>query len=440
MMFGGTQKYVSGTLAGLIALLPIYALAQDQGGLNASLSMSQGITTSQDDGTFARGDIGFDLTSVTRTQNFAFSMGGAVEFLADDDISFEDPQATLSYGLENRTTALTTRLSFRQADADAIVQDDSGPLPVLALDSGRREDRNFTFNYVFGREEPFGGNITYSYSDTDYTGTTSAEFVDIVSERLSVGLRFEIDPRITATLNYAVRETDRDGGRDVRTETLRLGTELAVTQTLSANIGIGLTEVTEDDSTGRTVEEGVDYQLSLSQDRPNGAITGRFSSDITETGRRSTFTISRAFDLPRGSLQGRLGVTEGSDLDLQPTYGLTYKEDLPRGSYDIAFDQSFATTAAGDEVLNSRLRANWQQQLTRTDRFDTNVGYRLQDATGSASDESRFDFGINYTHDLSPDWAVVTRYSHSVSDITAGTTDRDNTLYLGIQTNLGWRP
>lgn len=416
--------------------------AQDNGGLQARLSFSQGLTLSSDGESFGQSNVGFSVNSATRTQTFAFDFGGAFTQRLGNSIQFEleDPTAALSYGIQSRQTAIETSLSFRQTDADALVENEQGLPDLLILDKGKREDLSASASLTFGREARFGGAVSLGYGQSRFDGTTSAELIDSTKRNAGVDLRFEIDRRITGTLDYNISQTDRQGGDDVRNETLRAGADLVVTPTLNAKLTLGRSRITTSIDTDKSVETGLNYGVSLSQQRPNGGLTFNLSSDITEAGRRTTATVGRSLETSRGVFSASLGLTESNTSKLRPLAELSYREELPRGSFGVVLDQNFSTTSEGFDALNSRFRFDWQRDLNRTASFSSDLTYQTTEVFGSAEENSRLNLGFSYSQSLTSDWGLTARFVHSRFESNTQSDQQENEIFVGLATNLSWRP
>lgn len=424
-----------------VAAFSMPAAAQDEGGLQASLTFAQGINASDDEDAFAQTELNFLLSSQTRTQSLSLNFGTRIEERFEDgfDADIADPFVVLNYGLENRQTALQTRLSYRETDADTLVEEDDFS-EELVLDEGDREDLAGSFTLDFGREALFGGTVDLGYRETQFSGTTSDSLIDSVTQEAAVTLRFEITPTFTATAGFDYSDIDRDDGRDVREETVQLGAILAITPSLRANLSFGPGRVTVNEDGIETIEDGTDVIFGLTQDRPNGTLTFSADNEISETGRRSSARVGRAFDTPGGTFAASIGITETDQTELRPLYEVSYRHELPRGFYSISLDQGFFTSSDGVETFESRLQLGWEQELTRVSRFNSDLTLRTNNVIDDDDDTARVDFGVSYSHDITADWAVTTRYTHSRFARNNGDDETEQELFIGLQTVLGWRP
>lgn len=436
------------------------AASQDAGGVNANVSVSQGFVTSSDDGTFGRTDLGFTLSSVTRTQDLLLRIDSGIEERFDDgfDTEFEDPRVNLSYGLESRQSALTVLARYQRSDVDELGQGDillsdavsDDPAPddplsdVLVLEDGKRERAGIALGYAFGREARFGGEFNTSYDTVSYTGTNSPDLVDLARFGADLTLRFEITPRITATLGYDFNETERTGlGRDVRNTQLRAGANVIVSRTLTGAVSLGLQSVESTDPTTGFVqdEDGVVFALNLRQERPNGALTFNLNSELTDAGRESNLSVGTSFDTRSGgAFSGRIGLTVDDDGTTNPLYQITYSDSLRYSSYSVSLNQGLTTSDLGQNALNTRLGLTYNRELSATTTLQSGVGYQTTDFSGSDGDTSRLDVTLGLARELSEDWSVNSRYTFSLQDKDQRDRATENELFVGLETNFGWRP
>lgn len=230
-------------------------------------------------------------------------------------------------------------------------------------------------------------------------------------------------------------------GVDVRRETISFGATVAATKFLDATLDLGTTRVEQSGNIAREVDEGPFLSFDVIRAMTNGTLEGALKSDLDENGRRTTLEFTRAMDLPRGSLRfgGGISRNDTTDSDLRPLYGFALTYDLPHGSLSGSFDQSFGSDSAGNETLRSRLQIQLEQDLTAQDSFLVYV--RMNDSDRAGAVDSRVvQLGLDYTRDLTQDWALVSGYRHSRSTDSSGGEEIDETFFVGLRTSLSWRP
>jgi hypothetical protein len=418
--------------------------SQDDSGVNANLSLSQGITSSSQDGTFGQMELGFGLSSETRVQNLDLQISATLEEQLDNGFAtdFVDPSLRLSYGIQNNQSAFNLDAHYNRSDVDTLVDLDDGLTEVLVLDSGTRERTGASLGYTFGRDARFGGTFDTSFDSITYSDTTDAGLVDSDSVSADLNLRFEITPRIAATMGYNFREITRSGaGEDVRSTGFNLGADLTVSQTLTTNLSVGTRTFTTETGGITETSDGLTYALNVSQARPNGALTFNLNSDLTESGRRTDLSVGTNFETrSSGDFSAKIGLTEGDGGDFNPLYELNYSDSLRRGSYSIFLRQSISTTDLGQDALNSRLELNYNQPLSATTNLQSSLGYQTTNVLGENSDTARLDLSVGLSRALTEDWDLSTRYSYIVTSEEGLSDDTDSRIFLGLETNLGWRP
>lgn len=437
------SRALAGGMMACALCIPQFALSQEQTELESGLEVTFSYTERLlwDDGdASARSDLGLSLTSETRTQRFAFSVNSSLD-KTTSDFSWEDTSADLRYGIENRNAVLEFDARYLRTDADSLTFDEDLGDGTLVLDEGDREDIRSNVLFEFGRAAPFGGTLRLGYAETNYIDTSSTSLIDSTTQTLGLGLRFDIDPRISARLSFDHSDLDRDGGLDVRRDTLSAGVTLDVSKTLVADIDLGHTRVIESGSVARTETDGVFTRLALRQEMPNGTLSGSIVSDLDENGRRTTARIDRALELPRARLSFGLGLSRNDDSDkTRPLYALNYTQDLPRGEFTVALDQAFSTNSAGTETLNSRLTLSTRQNLTSLSVLTGSLSFRESNVLGAAGDTTQIDLSLNYARSLTEDWTLIGGYTHTRRNRDSGNDDIDDVVFIGLRTTRLWRP
>lgn len=431
--------------AGLLFAGPSPAAAQQDaaatGGIRADLRISQRFTQEDDEVTGKTG-IGLSVTSETRRSTFGLFLDGDLEqsFEGDTSLDVTDPNLRLSFGHESRSSAVDLSLRYRESDVDTLFEDLTLGPGILVLDDGMRKDLAGSLGLEVGRDAPVGGRLDLGYAEQTYSDTTDPSLIDEATSRAALALRFRIDPRIEASLNASVVDTDRDTpGLDVRSESVGLGLDLDVTKTLETSLYLGQTRIVESGVGPRTVTEGLAYTLSLTETRPNGTLSGSLASDIDEAGRRTTARIDRSLELPTGRLRVGVGVSEGEDDDLRPLLSLAWVRDLPRGSVGLFLDQSFSTDTDGSEALNSRFSLSYRQDLTPVSTLE--AALRLGDTdflSGPSADTRKVEIDLAYRHALTEDWDLLGGYTHTISDETGARRSYSDEIYIGIEKRFQW--
>jgi len=440
------------TLAGLLLVWPLSGIGQEQEApgrpslkftLSERLGWKEGDDLNrEEEGLTATTGLGIVFDTATPVSSLNFTLdGGLRNNLSNGSSDLRDPRLQLTYGRENRSTALDLDLSYRRDDVDTRALDDDLETDVVRFGTGTREDIRTDLGFVFGRDDPFGGSLDLSYSASLYSDTDDDPSLQDRERYFTRGqLNFEITPRIDALLRATYSDTDRAGtGRDVRQTNLSAGATFTVNETLTTTALLGHTRTTERVRGVTTRTGGPSLRLSFEQERPNGTWTGSLNSDLNDTGRRrGAVRLNRSLDLPRGTIRAGAGLSQSEDFDLQPLYSLAYTHERPRSDIDVSFEQSFTTDDDGDEALNSRLNASYRQQLTALASLQAGFVLRTTDYLGNTDDDdSLMTFNLAYRHNLAEDWALVSGYRHEV-DNDNDSIDRTDEIFLTIEKSF-WR-
>ena len=426
-------------------MMPTALAAQDNGGVLLRLNLSGQVE--HDDGeNNLRSDIGLNLSSITRNQSFRLGLSSGFEGELSDgfDAEVEDPRVTLAYSLENRDTALSFNLAFQRSDIDDLTVTDTLTDTALVVEDGERQDSSAGFQLELGRENPFGATISLAYSETEYqdlsTPTTALQDSERVSGDLT--LRFNLNQTATLFTRLSLSDLDRDQGNDIRREALSASLDVELREDLTATADLGYTSVITDGATSRVERDGIFYGLSLVADRPNGTLSGLLDSDITENGRRTTLQVNRLYELPNGSLSASVGASRNSETNsTDPLYSFGYIQALPRGQFNLDFSQSFSTTTAGLETLDSRLSVGLQQELSTVASLEADLTFRDSNQLNNIGlDTNQLDLSLTYAHALTDQWDLFGGVSHTRREQEGGTRTSDDLLFIGLRTALEWRP
>lgn len=437
---GRGQEYIAAALLGAAALVPGPAAAQD-GGLSGTLSLTPGFLY-EDDQSGVQLGFGASLQAQTRTQRFSLSLNGAFDSADRSESNLSDPRLNLSYGIENRSTALETALSYRRSDIDTLFLEDDLGQEILVLDEGQREDLSVSAALSFGRDAPFGGALNLSHRQLNYLNTTDPSLLDSETQSAGLSLRFEIDRRLTATLAAQVTETDEDGllGTDQRSESLSVGLDMLVNPALTTSIRMGPSRVTDTFGGIETVQSGFSYALSAVQALPNGTVSGQIDSSITSAGRLTTARIDRQLDLPRGALRFGAGLSRVNNTDTQPLVSIGWQQQTPVATFGLLLDSALAVSSDGERAINNRLSLSWTRELDSLSSISASLTVRDTDRLDPGTVDSRqASLSLSWRRDLTQDWALRTSYTHSLTREDGRPDDSDNRVFLGVERSFQWR-
>jgi len=436
--------------AGLLFLLPLSGPAQELApgrptlrfDLSERLGWKEGTDVNTDEeGLTATTGLGLALNSATIASSLSFDAHvGLRKNLSNGERSVRNPAMNLAYGRENLSSALNFGLGYRQSDVNAVDVNDDIETDVVQFGTGTRQNIFSDLGFAFGRDAPFGGNLNLGYNETTYSGTDDPGLIDTERHNIGGTLTFQIDPRITALLRAGYDDTNRTGnGRDTLYENIAAGVSLAMTETLTTDLFIGQTRVTNSGDIPEQTQDGFSFNLSFIEERPNGAWSGSFISDLNDDGiRRTTARIDRNMALPRGNIRAGFGLSQSRSDELRPLYSLAYQHNRPKSSLDISFRQAFTTDDEGNEALNSRFNISYQRALTELSGFQAGVVmYSTDYLGGDQNRDSQVDLNLAYRRNLAEDWDLVGGYTHNISSENDAT-DRYDEVFLTIQKSF-WR-
>lgn len=423
---------------GILAAYPLAGMsqAQEDGARVAELTFGPALRWDDEDGLEALLGLGGAYRSRTDNQTIDFSFSTGLEQSSGSvaQTPFSDRTLRFFYSRESRQSALDFGLRYRRADISVLEDDDFGD-DVVEFGTGTREDYAADAAFVFGRAAPFGGRLDLGYDVREYSDTDDPSKNDRERSRAALVLRFDVDPRISTELRGRVSDTNYEGnGRDVARETLGLAFVFDVSRTLTTDLSLGQTRVTESGNGPKTTFDGYTLRFAFTEDRRNGAWTGSLVSDLNDSGeRRTTARVARNLELPLGEFAAGFGLSQSEGDDLRPLYDLAYKREGRNSAFDVSFRQNFTSDDEGDEALNSRLSLSYRQALTQLSSFGASLSLRQTTyLTGNQEDDSRLDLRLVYRYQLAEDWGLVSSYVHRI-DSENDNTERDDEIYLGIE-------
>ena len=396
---------------------------------------------------FGRTVLGFGLESVTNIERFTLNLGTDIEEGRTERSSIDATNsfANLSYDRDTRNARLGVTAEYREADIDStfFVEDFGIDGNVIDQDSGTRETYRFGLEGAVGREAPIGASFSWNYTEISYSGTTDPDLTDQSNSDFQAQVDFRITPRITTSLTGTYIDFDAQGnGTNRRTNGLGVSAELEINPVTTADVGLSYDRIERSgDETG--VDEGVSVSFGLTRTMANASLGLRFSSDVTsnDNGRRSFLSVTRDVELPRGALSVELGVTGADTIGSDPLVNISYRHQLPTAALTFGVSQSVNTDNDNDEQINTSLRAGYDQQINSKSSYGVSATFLdRNDLSGTGDDGQRIDLSLNYRHDLTSDWGLVSGISHAFSTEDNEEDRRRTTIFVGLQRSFNWLP
>ena len=190
MTYLRTGLSLTATLALSVSYLPP-AFAQEGPGFSGTLTLSQGIELTDDDGSVdssitSRTGLAFGARSVTRTETLSFGLGSEIvgEFGggSDDEFDLENTDARIEYVRRGASSALSFSASYTEFNLDDTVIS-SGPVfgigtGTLIIDDGIAAITRVDVALETGIDEPFGFEVRTGYFNEDFTDTIDPDLID----------------------------------------------------------------------------------------------------------------------------------------------------------------------------------------------------------------------------------------------------------------------
>lgn len=403
-------------LGGVSAVTPAQAQEYQTGGIQLSFGLGLGIET-QSNRTLSVGDpgasseIGADLTfgvlTETRTQRLFFEAGGRLRTLDAPGANAEGngfvrPSLRLDYD----RTAASSRLQFRARLSETDVSEIETlevDLIDLVLSSGTATRRTA---FVEGRidwrlDRPFGFGVLARVSDVAYrdgvaTGIGGTGLNDNRRITFGVNARFDLTPAATLTSNLTFDTFEEDGTPGQR-DTVSLNNTLTI-------------------------------------DRPLGALTMAFNIDDTEEGERLSASLGRSYELPWGTLSGRLGMTRGVAGDTFLTGGLNAAYPLPRGNLNFGLSRGVSSGNEEDtERVNTQVNFGYLQEVNPLSNIRLGVNWAEVEETSTGTRSSNATLSATYTRTLTRDWNMDLGYRHRYSDDSTVGSAQSDELFLNLR-------
>ena len=444
--------------ASLASILPGALLAQEGTGLRGNFSFATGLEFSDNkrldpeslgDTTTWFTDLGFGVLSETRTERLTFSIDGRFEqsfgdgATDEDDFRLSGSSANFGYNRvgANSRLRLFADYSFREIEDDFLgffVDGEFDPQALL-IDGGEVDRRRIGGTVETGIEGPFGLEVNFTARDRNYRENSDPDLTDQTRVNLDGIARFRTRPNLTfRALAGLERQEDTSDLSTLVEESevdfigFGLETETAGGLSIVGDVLVDDSETIVNGSTSNR-EDGVGFDISLLQDRPNGTIGANFTSRIDGAGRRITASVSRAVEFPTGGLSFSLGLVDQEDGDTGFTTGLGYLRETTLGRVTANLTQS-PSTDIDEAFLNTSFDVGLARELSPVSEIGATFRYgRSRGISGTDDDiDTRTTFGITYQRDLTEDWGLTAGYEYTRTDDEGSPSADRNTLFFNI--------
>lgn len=450
LMTGATALSIS------VSVVAFDAVAQDGRGIRLSFGIDQQFSHDSNldldlprvgSTTASTTRLTFGLSSETRTERLFFSAGTTAILergpSGDTTTTFDLPRYNLSYSRESARSLVsisgsytTDLISFLRPLDDFLTElldPDGNPVlgpddePILIIDipedldelqgEGRREVTRLNGRLVLGRDGPLVTTLTAGLQDFRYVDA-SPNLTDTQRYNVAAAFTARLSPVTSASLSLGLEQFRDDNLAQTRRETgrIRVGISHAVSEALSFNVLIGPTRVETREFGVTTREEGIDGNIGLSYDLPNGSIGANLTAVTDQDGTRTSFSVNRSMELPRGSLSGSLGITRDADGDTLPIGTLSYRHPLPSGNFSISLTQGFFRDASDDSVARTALAMGYSHDINSLSSLNLRAAISVRDD----GTDDRASLGATYRHEFTQDWGVNLGYRYDTRDQGSG--------------------
>ncbi|WP_157973588.1 hypothetical protein [Tropicimonas sp. IMCC34043] len=398
-------------------------------------------------------DFELGYSSQTKGSSFAFATGGVLNIGSfanspdNENYDFKDPFVELAYGKESKDAKLGLTARYDQTDNSFRVNSDEDLTSSdLIIDSGTRDQLSLGADLELGRNGPINFIGGLGYIQNRYHDTTNSNLSN--NDRTDIGVQFSFELSQTLALlvlaNYYDQDNISDTKPDWTTTSAGIGLEGYVNPTLSfrTTLSYGRNETTETVSGERkttTIERPV-FEFQLQEARPNGAITASFNSRLETTGLINTLLFGRRFETRAGVLAFALGATSTENGDIFPGGNVDWLREFKRSQVNMTFKQSIRVNDEDEEVLNSSLRFGYRQEVTNASGFNVALNLAASEGlSGDTNDYQQAGLTVDYFHDLTEDWQLITGYRHNYSNDNDKLTT-ENVVFATFGRRFSFRP
>lgn len=444
---------MSASLTVSLAVVPQNTPAQSnaEGGVRTSLALS---STVQSRNGNAEAITGASLTtsSETRNQRIVLTLGANTYLGRDgvDDLSIEDPFATLSYTRSNKNSRVSMDLSFGQTLLDDSTQDLSDITDIEDVrlqQQGSRETRSIALAAEFGLASPVNTQLEYNLVEQSFTDTTDPDLNDTTSERIALTTQLRFSPVVTGVFLASQDRFDDDQTtgtvRDIDT---RFGAgvrlQLSPNQRASLNVFHQTFETTA--PSGTTEDDGLSWDADFENELANGGFAAlRLSSLFTDGGRTRRAEFERQWALKTTQLNLGIGVTDfdtASVGEVGAIGSLGLEKTLSTGTLAASYGRSATVDDNGDLNIIDRIEMSYTHALTRTSTLSASAQYiDLDDRSAGNIDGTRVGLEVTYSKNVTKDWDLSSGIRLSRSQETGQSSTTDNTLFVTLRRNFNWK-
>ncbi|WP_135502472.1 hypothetical protein [Roseovarius aestuariivivens] len=453
---------VPAAISGILAVVTHPLLAQEDGGLSATLDISQRFESTSNLGldvpsngttSLATTSLGFNLTSRTSTQRLSLSARGVFregDFPAGSDIStgFADPRVSLRYARESYNAAFNFSGSFQQTDVDFarsltdfVNEDGELELPEDFEDlqgTGQRNRFSFSTSLDTGRDAPLGVTFSAGVSGTRYSNVSANSLTDTTRTRLGVTTRLRFNPSTTGRVALKFDRFDDDDALNTQRDTysINFGVSNTLANATVVDAELGYVNIETRDTNGNETDAGVIGRIGVSRDLLNGSANASIATSRDQAGNRITLQGGRSFDLPSGSLSASLGLTsfEGDSPDVVGS--LNWRHVLPSSTLSARINRRVSTNKDDEERIATSATFSFTQQINTVSSVALSADYGLSEDTAASTSTSLTGVTISYNRALTEKWGYNVGVTHRLRDETGVGTADSTSVFFGLNGSI----
>ena len=434
-------------LGGALVSVGLAAFAQNANppGLSINLDLSSGLEFS--DNSEATTDLLLRFDSQTRNQQLSFSIGtGIIRPIGSSSSgsSLDRPRASINYMRDNGMLQFTTSASYSINELKGRVSftDPNDPTVSSFIDDpGEVENYRFSAGVVYGANNPFGVDISGSYSERNFINTLDPALEDSKRHRVDVSLRFDASPVLSIFPTYSYEVIEDEDAVNTKETTQRAGLRFrylaSSVVTVTGGVRSAEIETETDGGGGRVVatNSDLDFNLGAVVDRPNGSASVDFARDLRSTGPLDTVTVGRVMTLANGSdLSFSVGIASFGSGETAGIGRIALAYPVPTGQINLSARQSAVVGADMEEAVSSRFSAGYTHDLTSTSTLRLSANWASFDVVTPAggTDRTSSDISLEYRRQLTRDWNLRAGVEHRVSKQSGSARDTDDIVYINL--------
>ncbi|MGB3177475.1 MAG: hypothetical protein WBA90_06300 [Albidovulum sp.] len=440
-------------------------------GISSSLKVDDNFqldTTSAGTSTILDNRLTFNLSSVTGVQDFNVTSSIVYRYASIPGLAslsrpsrtiseFEDPTIRFSYTRDGFNSKLSINGRYRNVDREfldpfqiekedalASVNSTSG---AFDTDGGTLTFRNIGLTYQTGINDPLGFTLGLNHDDKSYSNLTNTTrpLFDNQSDSVDLTATFKISPVTQLRLQTGLTDfsTDDTANTERRTLNYSAGVVQDINPVLVVDAQLGWTTVDTDTNAGSSQRSGATGAVKLTQTMNNGTAFASLDSTLNQNGSRTSLRFGRNLQLPSGTLNASLGAARTPAGNTQWIAAVAYSHQLKTSDISVSLNRAVSTTAASQDVIDTRLSVGYGHEIDNDSRLDLSVNWGKSEndvVGGGGTSITRSNLRASYTRSLTQDWDVTGGVLVRTRDDTSAGSASSNSLFLTLDRKFNYRP